>query len=86
MVFLEKDSDQYKDQYKDPYNKVEGYPGDENRLIHSIFEQVLIGIAIVDAEGMCFRVNPWLCKILDYPESELLGPGFKRVILKYYRT
>lgn len=80
MVFLEKDSDQYKDQYKDQYNKLEGYPGDENRLIHSIFEQVLIGIAIVDAEGMCLRVNPWLCKILDYPESELLGPGFKRVI------
>ena len=80
MDFLEKGSDQYKDQYKDPYKKVEGYPGDENRLIHLVFEQVQIGIAIVDAEGMCLRVNPWLCKILDYPESELLGSGFKRVI------
>jgi PAS domain S-box-containing protein len=76
MCFLENGLDQYKNHYK----KIEGYPGDENHLIYSVFEQIQMGIAIVDAEGMCLRVNPWLCEILDYPESELLGPGFKRII------
>lgn len=76
MVFLENSSDPHKEQSK----KMERFPGDENRLIYSVFEQIQIGIAIVDARGMCLKVNPRLCEILDHSESELLGSGFKRII------
>jgi len=76
MNFLESDSDPYNEQSK----RIERFPEDENRLIYSVFEQIQIGIAIVDAEGMCLKVNLHLCEILDHSESELLGPGFKRII------
>lgn len=76
MDFLENGSDPYKEQSK----IIERFPGDENRLIYSVFEQIQIGIAIMDAEGICLKVNLHLCEILDHSESELLGPGFKRII------
>lgn len=56
------------------------FPEEENRLIYSVFEQIQTGIAIVDSEDICLKVNPRLCEILDHSESELLGPGFKRII------
>jgi len=76
MGFLENSSDPYKEQYK----RIERFPGDENHLIYSVFEQIQIGIAIVDSDGICLKVNPRLCEILDCSESRLLGPGFKRII------
>lgn len=76
MDFLENGLDPYKKQSK----RIERFPGDENSLIYSVFEQIQIGIAIVDVEGKCSKVNPRLCEILDLSEAELLGSGFKRII------
>ena len=39
-----------------------------------------IGMAIVDTEGICLKVNSRLCEMLDYSESELLGNGFKKFV------
>lgn len=39
----------------------------------SIFENQLSGIAVTDAEGVFTKVNPAFCRILGYPEAELVG-------------
>ncbi len=46
----------------------------ENReWINTITDQSLIGIAHMDEEGTFLQVNPYLCRLLDRSESELLG-------------
>jgi PAS domain S-box-containing protein len=45
-----------------------------------ICENIPAGIAVVDCEGSCYKVNSRLCKILGYTEPELLGTGFKELI------
>lgn len=47
---------------------------------YRVCEKIPIGVAVVDCKGNCFKVNSRLCKILDYPESELLGTGFSEFI------
>ncbi|KKG05813.1 hypothetical protein DU40_10955 [Methanosarcina mazei] len=53
---------------------------DKNSSFHSVFENMQIGMAIVDTEGICLKVNSRLCEMLDYSESELLGNGFKKFV------
>jgi len=43
------------------------------RRFQSVFQQSSLGMAIVDLEGRWKEVNRSLCRILGYPESELLG-------------
>ncbi|WP_162197914.1 MULTISPECIES: HAMP domain-containing sensor histidine kinase [unclassified Methanosarcina] len=69
MGFLAKDSGQY----KDPHTKIGRSPGDENRLIYSVFEQIRIGIAIVDAENMCLKVNPLRAEDANRAKSNFLA-------------
>jgi PAS domain S-box-containing protein len=51
-----------------------------NCSYYRICENIPAGIAVVDCEGNCYKVNSRLCKILGYTEPELLGTGFKELI------
>lgn len=60
--------------------KVKEISKKSNNSYYRICEIIPVGIAVVDCEGNCYKVNSRLCKILDYTESELLGTGFKELI------
>ncbi len=44
------------------------------------FHAIAVGMALVSLEGICFQVNPVLCKILGYAEAELLGRRFNQLV------
>lgn len=44
------------------------------------FNSIAVGMALVSLEGICFQVNPVLCKILGYSEAELLGQRFNQLV------
>jgi len=64
----------------DNYKEMDEVSGDRDSSFCSVFEHIQVGMAIVDVEGICFKVNSKLCEISGYPESELLGSGFKKLI------
>jgi PAS domain S-box-containing protein len=45
----------------------------------SAFENSAIGMALVSAEGRFIKVNPELCKMLGYPEKELVQITFPEI-------
>lgn len=45
-----------------------------------IYENIPVGIAVLDCKGICCKVNSRLCKILGCSEPELLGNGFKELM------
>ncbi|WP_410509877.1 PAS domain-containing protein [Methanosarcina hadiensis] len=52
-------------------------PSEEmNNSYLRVFENIPVGIAVVDCEGNCHYVNSRLCRMLDRSEQELLGTGF----------
>jgi len=55
---------------------------DENRLVCSVFEQMQIGMAIVDVDGRTLMVNSRLCEMSGYSESELFGSDFRKLIFR----
>jgi PAS domain S-box-containing protein len=44
-----------------------------------VFDSSRIGMALTDPEGRFVRVNPALCQIFGYPESELRGTRFDKI-------
>lgn len=51
-----------------------------NRSFNHLCENIRVGLAIVDNEGNCLKVNSRLCEILGYSEAELFGAGFGKLI------
>lgn len=49
------------------------------QLLDNAFEFSLIGNALVTPEGNWIKVNPALCKILGYSESELIATNFRSI-------
>ncbi len=49
---------------------------ESQRLLTSIYETALVGIAVIDAEGHYVQVNHTLCEIYGYSASELVGKHF----------
>lgn len=60
--------------------KIKESSKESNNSYCRICENIPVGIAVVDCEGNCYKVNSRLCKILGYTEPELLGTGFKELI------
>jgi PAS domain S-box-containing protein len=49
-------------------------------LIRQVFrEDLYAGAAIVDPDGNWLKVNAYLCNMLGYEESELLGMSFEQI-------
>jgi len=48
-------------------------------LVNNAFEFALVGNALVTPEGDWIKVNPALCKILGYSETELLETNFRDI-------
>ncbi|NUS60512.1 MAG: PAS domain S-box protein, partial [Lysobacter sp.] len=46
---------------------------DSERRLHTILHQTVAGILIADADGCLTYVNRCLCRMLGYPEDELIG-------------
>jgi diguanylate cyclase (GGDEF)-like protein/PAS domain S-box-containing protein len=51
----------------------------ENDLFLHAFQYAPIGIALVDLDGTWLKVNPSLCKLLGYTESEFLAKTFQGI-------
>ena len=49
---------------------------DAQTRFEEAFEHAPIGMAMVDADGSFFRVNPAFCRMLGFPETELLQLSF----------
>ncbi|MPM82200.1 putative diguanylate cyclase DgcE [bioreactor metagenome] len=64
----------------DHHLEIDTISEDKNSSLYSVFENIHTGIAIVDIEGKCLKVNSRLCEMLDYSEPELLETGFKKLI------
>lgn len=47
---------------------------------HGAFTNAAIGMALVSAKGAILQVNPAVCKMLGYYESELLGSGLGTIM------
>lgn len=60
----------------DYYVRGEGPSEEKNNSYIRFFENIPVGIAVVDCEGNCNHVNSRLCRMLDRSEQELLGTGF----------
>ena len=41
-----------------------------------VVEAVLVGMAVVAADGSCLEVNEELCRMVDAPASTLLGSSW----------
>lgn len=53
---------------------------EENALIaHSLWHHLVIGVAIVDTDGTFIKVNPALCELLEYVETELTDKTFMEI-------
>ncbi len=52
---------------------------DSERKFHSATHHAPIGMALVDPAGRFLEVNPALCQIIGYPESELLELDFQSI-------
>jgi len=72
MNSFKKDSDNYKETGRISENRGGSF--------NSVFENMQTGMAIVDIEGTCLKVNSRLCEMLDYSEPELTGNGFSKLI------
>lgn len=48
-------------------------------LLAKLWEDSVIGLAVIDKTGVFLRVNPALCRFLERTESELIGTTFKDV-------
>lgn len=57
-----------------------GLSEENNRSFNHLCESARVGLAIVDTEGNCLKVNSRLCEILGYSEPELFGVGFRKLI------
>lgn len=64
----------------DNYMKIDEISGARDNSLNCFFDHIQVGMAIVDIEDICFRVNSKLCELLGYSEPELLGPGFKKIV------
>lgn len=56
-----------------------------SRDIVNVINTAPIGICITDAQGRFEMVNPAYCDLYGYPEQELLGQHFTRVVPEEYR-
>lgn len=45
-------------------------------VLAAVFEHAGLGIALVGPDGVPFQVNPHLCRMLGYTETELLAKTF----------
>lgn len=53
-------------------------------FVQTIFEEVPIGIALINSEFKFKIVNPFLCKLLDYSHNELMKLSFDKIISKNF--
>jgi PAS domain S-box-containing protein len=51
-------------------------------IFKSLYENAPIGVALATPDGIPFKINPALCKILGYPEEEIVGRHFKYYTFK----
>lgn len=58
---------------------IEGELQQSQQLLDNAFELSLIGNALVTPEGDWIKVNPALCQMLGYAESELLQTNFRDI-------
>ncbi|WP_317202944.1 EAL domain-containing protein [Janthinobacterium sp.] len=56
-------------------------PGPAPASLQAAFEQAPVGIVHLDLDGFLLRANDRMCKLLDFPESELIGKHFTRRML-----
>ncbi|MEI7465994.1 MAG: diguanylate cyclase [Burkholderiales bacterium] len=63
----------------------EGQTEDALRLMGQIVQQLPIGVAVIDYEGVFRSVNPSYCQIYDYGQEELLGQSFTMVFPVHQR-
>jgi diguanylate cyclase (GGDEF)-like protein/PAS domain S-box-containing protein len=52
---------------------------DQERLLRAGFDGAAIGMALVQPDGRCIRVNRALCTITGYSEEQLVGDRFQRI-------
>ncbi len=63
----------------------EGQTADALRLMGQIVQQLPIGVAVIDYEGVFRSVNPSYCQMYDYRQEELLGQSFTMVFPVHQR-
>lgn len=63
----------------------EGQTADALRLMGQIVQQLPIGVAVIDYEGVFRSVNPSYCQMYDYGQEELLGQSFTMVFPVHQR-
>lgn len=64
----------------DNYMQIDQISEYRDSSFNTFFDHIQVGMAIVDIEGICFKVNSKLCELLGYSEPELLGYGFKKIV------
>jgi diguanylate cyclase (GGDEF)-like protein/PAS domain S-box-containing protein len=63
----------------------EDLTADALRLMGQIVQQLPIGVAVIDYEGVFRSVNPSYCQMYDYRQEELLGQSFTMVFPVHQR-
>lgn len=57
-----------------------------SRQLEQLIERSPIGIAVIDFDGRCLRVNPAYCALLGRPAAELVGSDFLAVFAPAQRA
>ena len=53
---------------------------DSEERFRSLFDNLSVGIAMIDPEGQVLAVNKTACRFLDYPQEELIGMPLSELI------
>lgn len=56
----------------------------KNLFFKTIFEDIALGVALIDRKYKFKQVNPFLCKLLKYSYSELLKLSFEDILIKEF--